>query len=94
MHKRTFIMISLLVLVLAGVAAAQDSAPAAGPNRYLKTITVGAEGWGRRLTNASAAGNLGNRRNHCVDAAVVIDYSGSPLLHYPSHLKIRDVPEF
>jgi len=36
--------ISIIILVLAGVAITQTKAPAAAPYKYLKTIAVGAEG--------------------------------------------------
>jgi hypothetical protein len=53
MHKHTFFVIG--VLVLAGVAVAQNSAPATGPYRYLKTITVGAEGgWDYAATDEAS----------------------------------------
>jgi hypothetical protein len=55
MHKRTFFIISVLILVLAGVAVTQNSAPAAEAYRYLKTITVGAEGgWDYAATDEAA----------------------------------------
>jgi hypothetical protein len=55
MYKSQFLVIGVLILVSAGVAIAQSNAPATGPYRYLKTITIGAEGgWDYATTDEAA----------------------------------------